>query len=727
MTYPSRAPRWGGPVLILAVTALIIGLIWFAALSAVAAHNAASRARVEIAIRGKADHLADELRRELLVTDQTLHILELEWEHDPEGFDFDSWTKRVLALTDISLQVFMADEHGIVRRSSRPAIIGDDISNRDYFRHGKALAADDERVFIGSLTQGMVTRKWQINLARRLDSPNQSFRGIIAASLDVSAFSRLQQGLNLGTTGFLAISADDGTIRWVGNPRLRATNLSVAGSPIFKAMRMNGAGTWTGRSPLDGIDRIMAYASVPDYRLQVLIGEARHDAMAAAETWERNAIAFTTVATLLFLTLAGALLWVEHLVRGRHAAVLRDRTVLAKANQQLELAESREHKKATLLEATLGGMSDGIMMVDADLRLLAWNSLFPEFTGVPTDILRVGLGMEEILRAQAAAGEFGPVDIECEVQRRLLRLRQGISVGVIERSRPDGRILEIRRNLLPGGGFVTLYSDITSRRSAENRALRIEAMAAIGRFTAGIAHDFRNLLAAISGNAEMLRGEFPDESRGARRASIICRAADRGAQLIGQLLAFARQQALAPQPMDVNVTLEGISELLRTLLGSRIITEMRLCPDLWPALVDPVQIEHVILNLVVNARDAMPDGGRLVIATANFSAEERLDGEDLAKGDYVVIDVKDTGIGMTDEVLRNAFEPFFTTKPPGRGSGLGLSQVYGVARQSGGGVRIHSESGVGTTVQVFLPRAVVSSDPEPETVASPVKPVEVGH
>jgi signal transduction histidine kinase len=341
---------------------------------------------------------------------------------------------------------------------------------------------------------------------------------------------------------------------------------------------------------------------------------------------------------------------------------------------------------------------------------MAWNQHFPEFTGVPVEILRVGLPMEDILRSQVAVGEFGPVDVETEVARRIALLRSGGSMGTIERPRPGGRQLEIRRNPLPGGGFVTLYTDVTLRRQTEERLRQAQTMAAVGRLTAGVAHDFNNLLAAITGNAEMLHSQLRDDPTQGRRVATILQTAGRGADLVRRLLAFSRKQELAPAVVDLNAVVRGMGDLLRATLGRGTRVETKLDDKLWPALVDPVQIEHVILNLAINARDAMPDGGTLTISSANTALGPHAATSDLPPGDYVVVGVSDTGTGMTEEVLRNVFEPFFTTKPPGQGSGLGLSQVYGVASQSGGSVRIDSAVGQGTTVSVLFPRAAEESD-----------------
>ncbi len=734
MTAAARWFRPLGSVLIVLATCLIIGLGWFGAYSAIVAHRAVSRERVESDVHSKAALIAEQLRRELLVTDQTLHILELEWEGDPAHFNFESWRQRALALTDISLQIFIADAHGIVRSSSRPEIIGDNITGRDYFRHAAALPKDDGHMFIGALTRGIVTRQWQLNMERRLDYPDGAFGGVVAASFDASVFGLLQQEASLGSGGTLLVVAGDGSIRGIGNLARANPAASLAGTPVFKAMQHAADGEWVGASPLDGVDRVLAFATIPGRGLQVLVGEDRALAMRSADEWERQALLFTAIVTVLVLLMAAVLLWAEQASRARHAAALRDHAALAASNARLEATQQRERAQAAQLAATLAGMSDGIMMVDAELQLLAWNDRFPEFTGVPTHILRPGLPMEDMLRGQALAGEFGAVDVEAEVARRITLLRQGGSLGTIERQRPDGRILETRRNPLSGGGFVTLYSDITSRRRAEDRARQAQTMAAIGRLTSGVAHDFNNLLASIAGNTEMLLNDLRASPRTLRRLSIIQQAAGRGAELVRQLLAFARKQALTPKRVDLNAVLTNIEALLKSTVGSMIRTEMQLDPALWPALVDPMQIEHVVLNLAINARDAMPDGGLLTITTGNVTLETHQAQDDLAPGDFVVMGVHDTGTGMSEEVLRNAFEPFFTTKPPGRGSGLGLSQVYGVTRQSGGGARIESTPGQGTSVLVYLPRApseaaaaAQSDEPpsatQPHATSSPAVPV----
>jgi PAS domain S-box-containing protein len=248
-----------------------------------------------------------------------------------------------------------------------------------------------------------------------------------------------------------------------------------------------------------------------------------------------------------------------------------------------------------------------------------------------------------------------------------------------------------------------LVAEMADRQAAEQQLRQSEKLNAIGQLTGGVAHDFNNVLAAVLGNLELVERRLTDE-RLRRMVQAASRAAQRGAKLTEQLLAFARKQQLAPEPVDLNRMFGGeMSEMLARTLGHGIDIQTALAPDLWTALVDPTQIELVVLNLAINARDAMPQGGTILIETRNAPRDSDLPPE-LSPGDYVMVAVSDTGTGMSDEVAARAFEPFFTTKEPGKGSGLGLSQVYGFARQLGGAVRLKTELGQGTRVELFLPR-----------------------
>jgi PAS domain S-box-containing protein len=269
-----------------------------------------------------------------------------------------------------------------------------------------------------------------------------------------------------------------------------------------------------------------------------------------------------------------------------------------------------------------------------------------------------------------------------------------------------------------------LAEQIEERERVEQTLRQMQRLEAVGQLTSGVAHDFNNLLTVILGNITFVERALRKQGVNGQiseRISHMRTAAERGAKLTGQMLAFSRRQKLEPKPLDLNETVAGMRELLQSTMGGAVRLETVLKRELWPALVDPTQIELIILNLAINARDAMEVGGGLTVETANVTLEnEPSRPEEPGPGDYVMLAVSDTGPGMTDEVLAKAFEPFFTTKEIGKGSGLGLAQVYGFAKQSGGGVRIETKLGEGTTVKVYLPRARAAAKVrEPERIAEP--------
>ncbi|HYZ22529.1 MAG TPA: PAS-domain containing protein [Rhodopila sp.] len=366
-----------------------------------------------------------------------------------------------------------------------------------------------------------------------------------------------------------------------------------------------------------------------------------------------------------------------------------------------------QRSKIEQWHATLAGMPDGLMVVDRQLRLVEWNRHFAGSVGVPEQALYVGMPLADILRLQAQAGEFGPVDVEAEVRRRLDRFMAGIAVGTVERRRPNGRIMELRRKQMPNGGFVTLYTDITEKRGVEEQLRQAQKMEAIGRLTSGLAHDFNNLLAVIIGNLELAESALEASRllRAQRKLEDAMTGARRAAAQTQRLLAFSRRQILSPQALDANQVIGSMSSLIRHSLGE-IELETIYGADLWTTFADPHQLENALLNLAINARDAMPHGGKVTIETANSYLDESYAAahEEVAPGQYVLIAVTDRGIGMSAEDAARAFEPFFTTKGVGKGSGLGLSQVFGFVKQSNGHVKIYSELGHGTAVKIYLPR-----------------------
>jgi PAS domain S-box-containing protein len=308
------------------------------------------------------------------------------------------------------------------------------------------------------------------------------------------------------------------------------------------------------------------------------------------------------------------------------------------------------------------------------------------------------------------------------------------TVEELEVCRKDGSVFPAHLSIAEwwAGGhrhFTGILRDLSGQRREQGERTKLEAqlhqaqkMEAIGNLTGGMAHDFNNMLGVVIGNLDLLRdlkGNDPDIDELTREA---LDAAFRGADLTRRLLAFARQQPLRPQRVDVNELVSGITRLLRRTIGEDIEIALDLAADLWPVVVDPAQLEASLTNLATNARDAMAEGGRLLIATANrtLDADYAAQHSEVVPGGYVMLEVSDTGCGMPPEVIHRIFEPFFTTKGRDKGTGLGLSMVFGFIKQSGGHIGVYSEPGIGTTFRLFLPRVMRDAPSIEDSVVVPL-------
>jgi PAS domain S-box-containing protein len=253
---------------------------------------------------------------------------------------------------------------------------------------------------------------------------------------------------------------------------------------------------------------------------------------------------------------------------------------------------------------------------------------------------------------------------------------------------------------------LSVTSDITERKRLEEQLRQSQKMEAVGRLAGGIAHDFNNLLTAIRGNAELMSNRVKNDPNMAAEVDEILHAADRAASLTRQLLAFSRKQVLQPVALDLNEIVSSVSRMARRLIGTDVQLRLDLAPSVSQVLADPAQVEQVLLNLIVNARDAMPSGGNITVQTKNVRLESNsseIIQAGIAAGAFVMLAVTDDGIGMDKATQARIFEPFFTTKETGRGTGLGLSTVYGIVRQTGGAITVVSERGKGASFKVYLP------------------------
>jgi PAS domain S-box-containing protein len=365
-----------------------------------------------------------------------------------------------------------------------------------------------------------------------------------------------------------------------------------------------------------------------------------------------------------------------------------DVTALRRAEEEIE-------SRGQDFRAIFQGASDGMAILDSD-----WN--YVDVNSAATQIY--GLSVDGIVGKEHGTLLFSTINVGYLRQEVL---RKGRLTGECEFTRADGEKRQVEYNAVADfrpGHHLIILRDITERRALERQLAQAQKLEAVGRLAGGVAHDFNNMLTAIRGYGDLLLKKSPE---GVHRRYIegILGAAERAAQTTRQLLAFSRRQIMQPKLMDINKGVTAATDLLQRLIGEDIELVTQLDENAGDVLFDPGQFSQVLVNLAVNARDAMPSGGKLIIETRNLHLDDEyvLKHIQVTAGDYVMLAVTDTGTGIPAEVRPHIFEPFFTTKPMGKGSGLGLSTVYGAVKQSGGFIWVYSEPGEGSTFKIYLP------------------------
>ncbi|MDA7416423.1 response regulator [Xenophilus arseniciresistens] len=423
---------------------------------------------------------------------------------------------------------------------------------------------------------------------------------------------------------------------------------------------------------------------------------------------------------LLYLNHGQARAWPQAELEFVREAGERVRVAIARIEAQNELAAFAASLERLVQERTQE--RDRTWQLSQDLLGVANDSGYFESVN-PAWTTVLGWSQEHICNTPFR--QFVHPDDLAATEQELQRLAQGErTVDFENRYRcQDGSYRWLSWTAVPDGGrLYTAARDVTRQREreaeleeAKEQLRQSQKLEAVGQLTGGLAHDFNNLLAAISGSLELMRrrSEQGRLTNIEQYISVAQGAAKRAAALTHRLLAFSRRQTLEPKALNVNRLVQDMEELLRRTMGPGIEMQVVSAVGLWPVHVDPGQLENALLNLCINARDAMPDGGRLTIETANRWIDERTGRQrELVPGQYVSLTVSDNGVGMTPEVARRAFDPFFTTKPLGMGTGLGLSMIYGFAKQSGGQIKIYSEPGHGTSVGIYLPRHLGPEQPQ---------------
>ena len=636
----------------------------------------------------------EQVLRTITAIDQALLVIKAEYARDPDHFRLPDWIDQSPALSGMTAQISIIDADGRLRVSNiGPADSHLDLSDRAHFRYH--LSPTAPQPYISEPVLGRVSGKQSIQITRRLERADGTFAGVVVISLDPAYLSRFYDSVGLGREGVVVLFGRDGIVRARRGRARLASGQNLLGTRLMEELSKADQGTFRALSPFDGVERIVSFAALPGYPLAVMVGLGVDEGMALVREDLRLHVLKGVVVSLVIAVLTALLL----------------RQVVQRLRR-----EERVAQQATLLSTILDVSPVAFWVKGADGRHEMIND-------VATQVLNRGKADTIGLRAADLFPDSATKDIEQWDDEALSRPggTAGGELKLVVNGEPRSfltfrRACEVGgRTLIVGAGMdITplrhaqdaLRAEMAQREEAEARLRQAEKMESIGRLTGGIAHDFNNMLTAIAGNLERVLPREKDLEK-IRHLKNIEQTASHGARLVHHLLAYARRQHLEPQPIDINRLVQDFVEILHVSCGAKVRIDLELRQDLWLAMVDANQVETAILNVTLNSRDAMPMGGRISIETANVPGDAPQRPRELDPGDFVSITIRDTGTGMTEEVLARAFDPFFTTKEFGQGSGLGLSQVQGIAKQSGGTVEIESVPGQGTTVSIYLPKASI--------------------
>jgi signal transduction histidine kinase/CheY-like chemotaxis protein len=664
--------------------------------------------RQEQQVESRAANLAlmfeEQVFRQVLSIDQTLRLLKLDWERDPAGLDFVALQRRAGALSDVLSQVSLVDARGRVVVGTRGELAGMDLSSQPFFAEHRG-----SDVF-GSLVTGpfQSNGRWYLNISRRLDTPRGAFAGVIVAAYDLDALMRDMSQADLGPRGLIMLVGRNGMVRAISLRGVQSPGADISHSPLFQAM-FNDTGTaWTGPSGPDGDVRIHAWRPVPGQDMTLVVGLDRAAALQPSIARRREGMLGAAAITLLVVILAVAVGSMIAAAASREQRLDEDRAVLEAANRQLALARERADEKSVQLGMTLAGMSDGVSMFSAEQTLVQWNHQMAELAGVPSGILQVGVSVEKMLQAQAAAGEFGEGEERAEMVRRMAVFYSGAGPALIELYRPTGMVLELRRTSLPDGGTVTLYSDITARKHAEQAQSRAREQAEVAaqeksRFVAIVSHEIRTPLNVALNSLSLLDGSTLSASqRHLVETGLLAGESLMG--LLNDILDLSRMQAgrlqLRPAPFALRPLLLGVAEMFRYQAeerGVELSVEVAAgVPD--QLMADAGRLRQVLMNLVNNAAKFAEPGPASI--RASFSI---LDGARVLR-----LAVRDCGPPIPDLDRARLFRPFSQLERPGStGTGLGLAICQLLANLLGGQIGCDAATTGGKEFWLTLPADVV--------------------
>jgi signal transduction histidine kinase/CheY-like chemotaxis protein len=617
--------------------------------------------------------------------DRTLLLLRQAYEESPEHFDLFQWAERAALISGVTTEVAVIDANLYLRArtgySGPPIYLGD----RDHFAAQADAAKRADQLFVTKPIVLRSTGKVSIQLSRALRKPDGSFGGFITFSINPKFIEDFYKTLGLAPNDNLILRGLDGAVRASHGFSVPASGDERMPPNIANALTQSPRGFFWGSGSTDGIRRLLFYRAVNGVPLLVIHGKTTKNSFAAYERQRLIYIAVVSVLTLLVFL-----------------------AVVLSIRRQLSLEQANLH-----FDTAIENMSHGLCMFDANERLLVCNRHFGEMYRLPPDLQKIGTPHGAIVDYRVKRGELCDGTGAADAQQKLTVLHSPGQTSSRIDQLTDGRQISITCSPMAGGGWVATHEDVTERKhveqeraAMEQRLVQSQKLEAVGQLTGGIAHDFNNLLLVIIGNLDLIKDTTPAGAPELELIESSLTAALTGSELSNGLLAFSRQHAFKPETVDIKSVIADQVRLLKRATGRKVTLEEIATDDTYSVTVDVAQLRCALTNLVVNARDAMPDGGTITIRTYDTALTDK----DLASevglqpGDYVVMEVADSGVGIPPESLNRIFEPFFTTKDVGKGTGLGLSMVYGFVKEMKGKIKVASEVGKGTTFSLCFPR-----------------------
>jgi PAS domain S-box-containing protein len=673
MTLSPKIPYGGKATAIFGL--VLIGVFWFGTTQRGVAELAEARAS-EFSKNANLALALDVQTNQLLTgIDHFLLLIKDQYEGSAPRVPLKRLVAPFASMSSITF-VGAVNEHGDVVESVREFTPVNVIDREFFVTH---RASDTGKLLISPPVLGRVSGRWAITLTRRINKPDGSFGGVAAISIQPSYLTQLFETTELGQFDVISLVLTDGLTlaRRKGNEITFGTDIS--GSQLIAEQRRHPTGTYIGPGGVDGLQRVFAYRTMREYPVIATVGTLESDAFAAVQSRRQVYVGFAVVMTLVVLIGSGITL--QLLARNE------------RAGQTLR-------EQASLLDKA----QDAILVTDLNRRLTYWNKSAERLYGW-TSAEAIGRVVTDLFYPEGEAPDVAKAYEDV--------LTEGEWTGELQPQTKSGRrvVIESRWTLVRdaaghGRSILSINTDVTDRRQLEQQFYRAQRLESIGTLAGGIAHDLNNVLAPIMMGMGVLRDRLTDDDS-REVIETISGSAQRGAEMVSQVLSFARGREGKRVEMRAADLITDVVRIARDTLPKNIEITTDVDPGLPLMLGDPTQCHQVLLNLCVNARDAMPNGGmlRLSAGRETIAPHQGNRPTDLASGDYVVIRVDDTGVGIPPQLLETIFDPFFTTKEAGKGTGLGLSTSQNIVRNHGGHIRVFSEPDEGASFHVYLPVA----------------------